>query len=120
MEISTFAVLVVEDEPFQRMLAVDLVEEAGLIALEARDADEAIAILEARSDVRIVFTDINMPGSMDGLKLAAAVRDRWPPVRIILTSGNFDPGLQERPADSVFLAKPYDPQRLIAELSRPN
>jgi CheY-like chemotaxis protein len=120
METPIFAVLVVEDEPFQRMLAVDLVEEAGLIALEARDADEAIEILEARNDVRIVFTDINMPGSMDGLKLAAAVRDRWPPVRIILTSGNFEPSLQERPADCVFLAKPYDPRRLIAELGRPS
>ncbi len=119
MDTPTFAVLVVEDEPFQRMLAVDLVEEAGLIALEARDADEAIEILEARDDIRIVVTDINMPGSMDGLKLAAAVRDRWPPVRIILTSGNFEPGADERPADSVFLSKPYDPARLIAELNRP-
>jgi two-component system, response regulator PdtaR len=111
-----FAVLIVEDEPFQRMLAVDLVEEAGLIAIEARDADEAIAILESRNDIRVVFTDINMPGSMDGLRLAAAVRDRWPPVHIIVTSGNFQPASHELPAGSSFLSKPYDPQRFVAEL----
>jgi hypothetical protein len=77
-------VLVVEDEFFSRFHAVNLVEAAGYRAIEAANADEAIAILEARKDIRIVFTDIDMPGSMDGLKLAHAVRHRWPPIELIL------------------------------------
>ena len=81
-------VLVIEDEVFSRFHAVDLVEAAGYRAIEASTADDAIAILEARKDIRIVFTDIHMPGSMDGLKLARAVRDRWPPIELILTSGH--------------------------------
>ena len=73
-------VLVVEDEPLLRMAATCLVEDAGFEAIEASNADEAILILEARTDIHIVFTDIDMPGSMDGLKLAEAVRGRWPPI----------------------------------------
>ena len=76
--------LVVEDEPLSRIHALNLVEEAGYVAIEASNADEAISILEARKDIRIVFTDIDMPGSMDGLKLARAIRDRWPPIELIL------------------------------------
>ena len=83
-------VLVVEDGVFSRFHAVDLVEAAGYRAIEASNADEAIVILESRKDIRIVFTDIDMPGSMDGLKLARAIRDRWPPIELILTSGHFD------------------------------
>lgn len=79
--------LVVEDEPLLRMLAIEVVEEAGFVAIEARDADEAVALLESRSDIALLFTDINMPGSMDGLKLAHAVRGRWPPIKILLVSG---------------------------------
>ena len=82
-------VLVVEDEPLMRMTPVHLVEKAGYEAVEAVNADEAIEILEARKDIKIVFTDIHMPGSMDGLKLARAIRDRWPPIELILTSGHF-------------------------------
>ena len=81
------AVLIVEDEPLVRFCAVQTVEEAGFDVIEAANADEAIAILESRQDIRVVFTDIHMPGSMDGLKLAHAVRDRWPPIKIIVTSG---------------------------------
>ena len=80
-------VLVVEDDPLVLLSAVDIIEEAGYRALQASDADEAIAILEANPDIQIVFTDIEMPGSMDGVKLAAFIRDRWPPVEIIITSG---------------------------------
>jgi len=72
-------VLIVEDEPLLRMLAVEVVEEAGFVALEACDADAAVELLESRRDIALLFTDINMPGSMDGLKLAHAVRNRWPP-----------------------------------------
>ena len=81
-------VLIVEDEFLVRLTAVFLLEEAGFGALEAGSADEAIALLEARKDIRVVFTDINMPGSMDGLRLAHAIRHRWPPLlREPLVSG---------------------------------
>ncbi len=102
------AVLVVEDEPLLRMMAVDLVEDAGFEALEAANADEAIKILECRSDIRVIFTDIDMPGSMDGLLLAAAVRDRWPPIQIILTSGHVHISEVELPLGGLFFSKPYD------------
>src|SRR3990170_381248 len=100
-------VLVVEDEVFSRMHAVDLVEAAGYRAIEASNADDAIAILEARKDIRIVFTDINMPGSMDGLRLARAVRDRWPPIELILTSGHLDVAESDIPERGLFFPKPY-------------
>src|SRR4051812_50008510 len=80
-------ILVVEDDALLRLDAVELVKEAGLIAVEAANADEAILILECRADITVIFTDIDMPGSMDGLKLAHAVRHRWPPVKIIIVSG---------------------------------
>jgi len=101
-------VLVVEDEPLLRMMAMDLVEDAGFEAVEARDATEALRILETRTDIRIVFTDVDMPGSMDGLKLAAAVRDRWPPIHIIITSGHVRLDDDQIPAETVFFPKPYD------------
>ena len=93
-----YAVLVVEDEPLLRMHAVDIVEDAGFVAIEARDADEAIAILEKRADVTLLFTDIQMPGSMDGLKLAHAVRDRWPPIKIVVVSGQMQLTQNDLPA----------------------
>jgi two-component system, response regulator PdtaR len=101
------AVLVVEDEFLVRAVAVSLVEEAGFEAVEAANADQAVKILEARDDIRVVFTDINMPGSMDGLKLAAAVRDRWPPIEIIVTTGRGLPNINVLPERAHFLMKPY-------------
>src|ERR1700735_5248147 len=80
-------VLIVEDEFLLRMDAVDIIAAAGFEVVEAENADQAIEILEARRDITVVFTDIQMPGSMDGLKLARAVRGRWPPIKIIATSG---------------------------------
>jgi CheY-like chemotaxis protein len=111
-------VLVVEDDALLRMMAVHIVEDAGFEPLEAANADEAVCILEARSDVRIVFTDIDMPGSMNGMKLAAAVRDRWPPIEIIVTSGHYDIGIHELPARGVFFRKPYNDREIIATLQR--
>lgn len=111
-------VLVVEDEPLLLMQAVGLVEDAGFEALIATDADKAIMILLARTDIRIVFTDIDMPGSMDGLKLAAAIRDRWPPIEIIVTCDKLNPAAAQLPARGCFFAKPYDPDRVIAALQR--
>jgi len=111
-------VLVVEDEPILRQMAVSVVEDAGLEAIEAANADEAIRILEGRNDIRIVFTDVDMPGSMDGIKLAACVRDRWPPVEIILTSGHFSAENVALPERGVFFAKPYDPQAVGEAMRR--
>jgi CheY-like chemotaxis protein len=109
-------VLVVEDEMVLRMRAVDIVEDAGFTSIEAVNADEAIAILESRSDIDLLFTDIQMPGSMDGLKLAHAVHDRWPAIKIILVSGQLNPSDAERPADSRFFGKPLGVGKMIVEL----
>ena len=111
-------VLVVEDEFFCRFHAVDLVEAAGFSAIEASNADEAIAILEARKDIRIVFTDIDMPGSMDGLNLARAIRDRWPPIELILTSGHFDVPKSDIPERGLFFSKPYRDQEIVSALQK--
>jgi two-component system, response regulator PdtaR len=100
-------VLAVEDEPLILMLAIDMIRDAGFEALWASNADDAIRILESRNDIRIVFTDINMPGSMDGIKLAQAVRGRWPPIRIIATSGFSGGELKLLPEGSQFIPKPY-------------
>lgn len=109
-------ILVVEDDPLQRLGMIDLVEDAGFEAIEARDADQAVEILEARRDIRVVFTDIDMPGSMDGLKLAAAIRKRWPPIEIIVTSGGRKPALEELPVRTSFLPKPLVPADAIRML----
>ncbi len=110
-------VLVVEDEVLVRMNAVDIIEEAGFHVLEAANADEAIKLLETRLDIRVVFTDIDMPGSMNGIKLAQAVRGRWPPIKIVATSGHFKLSKGDLPADGRFLPKPYD-SRQITEIIR--
>ena len=109
-------VLVVEDEMVLRMRAADIVEDAGFTPVEAVNADEAIAILESRSDIAVLFTDIQMPGSMDGLKLAHAVHARWPDIKIVLVSGQVKPTDAERPADSRFFGKPLGVEQMIAEL----
>src|SRR5882724_8246026 len=109
-------VLVVEDEMVLRMRAVDIIEDAGFTAVEAVSADEALAILESRSDISLLFSDIQMPGSMDGLKLAHAVHDRWPAIKIILVSGQVTPTDAEKPADSRFFGKPLGVEKMISEL----
>jgi CheY-like chemotaxis protein len=109
-------VLVVEDEMLLRMRAVDMVEDAGYIPIEAVDADEAFAILESRSDIALLLTDIQMPGSMDGLRLAHSVHDRWPPIKIILVSGQVMPTAIDIPADSRFFGKPLEDRAMIAQL----
>src|SRR3954470_24833056 len=109
-------VLIVEDEMVLRMRAVDIVEDAGFHPVEAANADQAIAILESRSDIALLFTDIQMPGSMDGLKLAHAVHARWPAIKIVLVSGQVKPSDAERPTDSLFFGKPLGVEQMIAEL----
>jgi CheY-like chemotaxis protein len=109
-------VLVVEDEPFLLLQAMDIVEDAGFTAIAANNAEKAIEILEARNDIRIVFTDIDMPGSMDGIKLAIAIRKRWPPVHLIVTSGHYRESPAGLPSDARFYAKPYETETIINAL----
>jgi CheY-like chemotaxis protein len=104
-------VLVVEDEAVVRESAVDWLEEAGFDVVQAADADEAIRILESRSDIRVVFTDFNIPGSMDGLRLAHAIRNRWPPIKLVVTSGRRLP-VTDLPEGGRFVAKPYGPTQV--------
>lgn len=111
-------VLVVEDEYLIRRIVVDAIQDAGYVAIQANDADGAIAILETRKDIRIVFTDIEMPGTMDGLKLARAIRDRWPPIELILTSGKHHLEGDRIPARGRFLPKPYSPDTVVATIER--
>ena len=113
---SPIRVLVVEDETFILMDAVEMLRAAGFDILEATNADEAIQMLERYSDIRLIFTDVDMPGSMNGLKLSAAVRDRWPPVKIIATSGHFKVQAGDLPAGARFISKPYKPAQLISAI----
>jgi CheY-like chemotaxis protein len=109
----TFILTVEDEEPLRAYLG-EILEDAGYSVIAAASADEAIAVLESRNDIRTVITDINMPGSMDGLRLAAAVRGRWPPIRIIIATGKGAPGAGEMPPGSQFVPKPYRPDRILA------
>ncbi|MCB8819946.1 response regulator [Microvirga rosea] len=99
-------VLLVEDEPLVRMAAADELEEAGFQVLEAGNADVALAVLEVRSDeVHVLFTDVDMPGSMDGMALAEQVYRRWPHVLLLISSGNARPHPDEIPDHGQFIPK---------------
>jgi two-component system, response regulator PdtaR len=106
----------VEDEPLILLATAQDLRNAGFTVFEATNADEAIALLEAHAEIRILFTDVDMPGSMDGLKLSAAVRDRWPPTRILVTSGKTLAGRSELPIGGRFLPKPYSTNRIVSAL----
>jgi CheY-like chemotaxis protein len=110
---SALLVLVVDDDYLVRLNAVFLLEEAGFDTIQAGSADEAIAVLEARQDIKVVFTDIDMPGSMDGLALAQTIRHRWPPVELVLTSGYARVRDKDMPERGLFLGKPYEPAELV-------
>jgi CheY-like chemotaxis protein len=109
-------VLIVEDEFLLRMDAIDMIAAAGFEVVAAANADDAIDILEARRDIAVVFTDIQMPGSMDGLKLARAVRGRWPPVKIVATSGHAGVKETDLPEGGRFLPKPYSSGQVMGVL----
>ncbi len=112
------SVLVVEDEPLVRLVALEAIEGAGFKAYATTNADEAILILERQRDIRLVFTDINMPGSMDGIRLAHCVRDRWPRVQFIVTSARLEYGEAELPRGSVFIGKPYSPEQIVRKIEK--
>lgn len=109
-------VLVVEDEFLILSATADDLRDAGFTVFEASNADEAIAMLEAHAEIRVLFTDVDMPGSMDGLKLSAAVRDRWPPTQIIVTSGKAAIGSTDLPAGGRFFPKPYNITRVASAM----
>jgi two-component system, response regulator PdtaR len=100
-------VLLVEDELFVRMAAADALEDAGFEVIETANAQAAQDILSDRDDIRVLFTDVKMPGPMDGLELASLVRRRWPHILIVITSGHLTPESVSLPDDAVFIAKPY-------------
>ena len=109
-------VIVVEDEAIVRMDFAMSLQDEGFIVLEASNADEAIRLLDTHPEIRLMFTDVDMPGSMDGLKLAEAVRDRWPPVKIIIASGHRQLRDDLLPIDGKFFGKPYDHASIISAM----
>lgn len=111
------AVLVVEDEPLLRFHAVDLLEESGFLVAEAANAEAALDMMESRGDVGVLFTDIQMPGRIDGMELARQVHERWPDVLLIITSGQKRPTCAEIPNDGRFVAKPYRGEDLVRQVT---
>ncbi|MDQ0323348.1 YesN/AraC family two-component response regulator [Pararhizobium capsulatum DSM 1112] len=99
------------------MAIVMSLEDEGFRVFEASNADEAIDILNAHPEIQVMFTDIDMPGSMDGLKLASAVRDRWPPVKIIVTSGHHYLNDQALPVEGRFFSKPYNHSQIVSTIT---
>ena len=118
MEKDKPVVLVVEDEPLLRMSTVDMVEEAGFPTAEAANAKQAIQLLENRSDIRVIVSDIDMPPGMDGMALVAMVRRRWPPIAIILVSGHVAKAEVVIPEGGRFFTKPFRPAELVETLNR--
>ncbi|MBS3848262.1 MULTISPECIES: response regulator [Devosia] len=110
-------VLVVEDEAMILLDTVDMLENAGVTAIEAANARQALSILEDQSGVDVVFTDIDMPGDMNGLALAAEIRSRWPAIPVILTSGHMKPELHQLPPETSFFSKPYNQRELLTKIS---
>jgi DNA-binding NtrC family response regulator len=109
-------IVIVEDEFLLRLVAATFFEEAGFTVYQASNAHEAIALLELYDDIRAVFTDIHMPGSMDGLKLAHYIKGRWPPVKLIITSGHARPRKEDMPIGSGFFGKPYQLEKVADSL----
>ncbi len=112
------SILIVEDEALIRFSLADFFEDAAYRVFEAESADEAIAILDRDSSIRVVLTDVQMPGSMDGLRLAHYVRDRFPPTVLVVTSGVLNPTKADLPVDSFFVPKPFDTRRLLGQIER--
>jgi len=110
-------ILVVEDEPLIRLGLTSLMEDAGYEVVEAGGADGAIRMLEADREIGLVVTDVDMPGSMDGIRLAHFVADRWPPVRLIVISGKVGVAPGQLPDGARFISKPYREPMLLGVVS---
>jgi CheY-like chemotaxis protein len=115
-KIQSVAVLVVEDEHLIRMDTASFLEAAGFAVYEANNAAEAIRLLQLHDEIRLIFTDIDMPGSMDGLALAHSVRGRWPPVKIIVTSGYVKVRGNDLPVGALFIEKPYHHEHIAHKM----
>jgi two-component system, response regulator PdtaR len=109
-------VLLVEDEVLVRLFGADILEAAGFDVIEAANADEALRTLEARDDVQVLFTDIHMPGSLDGLELARCVHERWPDIELLIASGRSQVDPDEIPDNGRFVTKPYEPRRIVQQI----
>ncbi|SEI83304.1 Response regulator receiver domain-containing protein [Sphingobium sp. AP50] len=109
-------VLIVEDETLVRMLGTDILEEAGFIVVEAANADEAMAVLQGQPDVHLLFSDVDMPGTMDGLELAKLVHERWPRIRLLLTSGHHRLASADIPGTGQFVPKPWSGTALVDKI----
>ena len=108
------SVLVIEDEPVLRIDLIDMLEDHGFQVVEATSVENAIAILEVRSDIRIVYMDLDMPRGVDGVKIAAAIRDRWPPIEIILTASRVDGARIQLPVRAKFFPKPINAAQVMS------
>ena len=111
------AILIVEDEPFIRMAAADIVADIGITPYEAADAGEALAILRGHPEIRLLFTDVNMPG-MDGVTLARRARELRPDVKVLVTSARGTVPPTDMPENGTFLPKPYGTQQLASAVER--
>lgn len=109
-------ILVVEDEALIRLAIVQLLEEAGYETYEAGDSESAIRLLERHQDIRVVVTDVDMPGSMDGVRLAHYVRSKWPPIKLVVVSGKVGLSPLLLPEGTDFLSKPYEERKMLALL----
>jgi CheY-like chemotaxis protein len=116
MERSYPIVLIVEDEPIVRFYASELAEGAGFVTVTAGNADEALRELEGSDQIKILLTDVAMPGSMDGIDLANTVRERWPDVRIVIASGHVDSAKGDGREEIVYVQKPFTPSQLLEAL----
>ena len=110
------AILIAEDDRFQRQLASDILEEHGYTVVEAENAEEALKVMEKRKDVRLLFTDIQMPPGCDGLELAREVHKRWPKVLLVITSGQVQPARADIADDGRFIQKPYRAKDLLSQI----
>lgn len=115
--LSGSTILLVEDETLVRMQGVDVLEEAGFTVLEAANADEALQLLEQHDDVELLFSDIDMPGSMDGLALARLVHEKWPAIHLLLTSGYHRVSEARIPENGRFVSKPWQEKALVGEIT---
>lgn len=118
LPVPPLVVLVVEDESLVRMVAADMLTDEGFMVLEATTADEAWPLLENHSEIGVLFTDINMPGHMDGLALATRVAERWPHIRLVVTSGRYGLSTHEIPDNGRFVQKPYHHGDLVSAINQ--
>ncbi|MGF7156232.1 response regulator [Novosphingobium gossypii] len=113
VDTSRHGILIVEDEPLIRHDLLDFFEDAGFEVFEAENAEFAIKLMAMQPSIRVVLTDVDMPGSMDGVKLAHYIRKRYPSTLVLIASGAFRLAVADMPADAIFIGKPFDPRAVL-------